>query len=412
LAPAAAAVPTNSSLLSKSSSYSSLDDHNIVVDESLCFSILKALSVAVNTGELEVRSRALRYLFQILNTYGEKMARVFWLRISNEVLFGIFAPVTQGLETNMSEDTSLWLSTTLTQAARQFVGIFAAYYPHLRELQPRILKLLRDCIFQGNEMLAQLGTSCLFQLVRETCAFMTGAEWQCLCDMIAELFESTRADKLFEIQTRAQEPGSKDVEFPELLRKCVLQLLLIQTVNEIITSDAAIQNMPLVHIVQISRSLETSYRFAVKFNQDMDLRTILFKSGFTRSLPNLLQQETTSAASLFAVLLRVLSDDERPDQGAVASDVRERLVQLAIMALEIYRDMRPDEHKRHISSWKPLLLNLLRGLHALDDAEFDQVLPRLYGSLVDVLAQPVPSDVRNALREVLRGCTIQGAENL
>lgn len=57
-------------------------------------------------------------------------------------------------------------------------------------------------------------------------------------------------------------------------------------------------------------SLDESYRFARKFNADKDLRMALWKVGFMRDLPNLLRQESTSAATLVNVLLRMYNDTQ------------------------------------------------------------------------------------------------------
>lgn len=57
-------------------------------------------------------------------------------------------------------------------------------------------------------------------------------------------------------------------------------------------------------------ALDDSYRFARKFNADKELRMALWKVGFMRDLPNLLRQESTSAATLVNVLLRMYSDTQ------------------------------------------------------------------------------------------------------
>lgn len=88
--------------------------------------------------------------------------------------------------------------------------------------------------------------------------------------------------------------------------------------------------------------LDQSYQFARSFNEDKDLRTGLWKvgeygkklfectiietfEGFMKHLPNLLKQESSSAATLVHVLLRMYHD-ARPEHQAARPQIAERLV--------------------------------------------------------------------------------------
>lgn len=91
--------------------------------------------------------------------------------------------------------------------------------------------------------------------------------------------------------------------------------------------------------------LDHSYQFARMFNEDKELRTGLWKvgeftesslgmthtrlmgypSGFMKHLPNLLKQESSSAATLVHILLRMYYDP-RPEHQTVRPQVAERLL--------------------------------------------------------------------------------------
>lgn len=103
--------------------------------------------------------------------------------------------------------------------------------------------------------------------------------------------------------------------FRQIIVKCVLQLLLIETANGLLQNQEVYSTIPPADLLRLMGELDHSYRFAKKFNADKDLRMALWKVGFMKQLPNLLKQESSSAATLVNVLLRMYSDT-RPDHVA------------------------------------------------------------------------------------------------
>jgi brefeldin A-inhibited guanine nucleotide-exchange protein len=55
--------------------------------------------------------------------------------------------------------------------------------------------------------------------------------------------------------------------------------------------------------------LKASYNFAKKFNGNKDLRMRLWKEGFMKQPPNLLKQESGSAACYISILFRMYHDE-------------------------------------------------------------------------------------------------------
>ena len=121
-------------------------------------------------------------------------------------------------------------------------------------------------------------------------------------------------------------------DFQNIIAKCVLHLLIIQTINEIIVSasspegkNTAYLSMKSNHLFMLTGCLEQSYRFAQKFNGDMDLRTSLYKKGFMKQLPNLLKQETTSV-SIYVVILTKMMLDKSEERKSNRSEISKRLI--------------------------------------------------------------------------------------
>ena len=97
--------------------------------------------------------------------------------------------------------------------------------------------------------------------------------------------------------------------FNRIITKCVLQLLMIETVNELFSNDTVYAQIPSPELLRLMALLKKSFLFARKFNGDKDLRMRLWREGFMKQPPNLLKQESGSAATYVSILLRMYHDE-------------------------------------------------------------------------------------------------------
>lgn len=67
--------------------------------------------------------------------------------------------------------------------------------------------------------------------------------------------------------------------FRQIIVKCVLQLLLIETTNDLLRNDEVYNTIPPEHLLRLMGVLDHSYQFARMFNEDKELRTGLWKVG-------------------------------------------------------------------------------------------------------------------------------------
>ena len=97
--------------------------------------------------------------------------------------------------------------------------------------------------------------------------------------------------------------------FNKIITRCVLQLLMIETVNELFSNDAVYAQIPSSELLRLMGLLKGSYSFAKKFNNNKDLRMRLWREGFMKQPPNLLKQESGSAATYISILFRMYHDE-------------------------------------------------------------------------------------------------------
>jgi brefeldin A-inhibited guanine nucleotide-exchange protein len=120
-------------------------------------------------------------------------------------------------------------------------------------------------------------------------------------ETFTSLFENTTANGLFDdtedlvekvkslpdSSSNQQEDYSLDIEvseerqrnFQQVIIKCVLQLMLIQTVNDLLAKDPVYCAYPAPHLMALMGCLGRSFHFAKRFNIDNDLRMALFRFG-------------------------------------------------------------------------------------------------------------------------------------
>lgn len=67
--------------------------------------------------------------------------------------------------------------------------------------------------------------------------------------------------------------------FKQIIVKCVLQLLLIETTNDLLRNNDVYNTIPPTQLLRMMSVLDQSYQFARSFNEDKELRTGLWKVG-------------------------------------------------------------------------------------------------------------------------------------
>jgi brefeldin A-inhibited guanine nucleotide-exchange protein len=185
--------------------------------------------------------------------------------------------------------------------------------------------------------------------------------------------------------------------FKQIIVKCVLQLLLIETTNDLLRNDEVYKTIPPEHLLRLMSVLDHSYQFAREFNDDKDLRTGLWKVGFMKHLPNLLKQESSSAATLVHVLLRMYYDN-RPEHEAARPQIAKQLMPLGLGVLQDYSKLRADTQVKNIAAWTPVVAEILEGFCRFDDKAFARYLPVIYPLATELLSRDMAPEVRQGLK--------------
>jgi len=166
------------------------------------FPILFELSCIVSRCKLDVRTRGLTVLFDIVKTYGDQFEAHWWKDLF-QVLFRIFDNMKlkeNGDDSDFPDRLAIkseWLNTTCNHALYALTDVFSQYFAVVSPLLLHdLFAQLQWCIQQDNEQLARSGISCLENLVLSNGSKFNAESWDSLCQCLHDVFSSTTPSQL------------------------------------------------------------------------------------------------------------------------------------------------------------------------------------------------------------------------
>ncbi|KAJ8265237.1 hypothetical protein COCON_G00143360 [Conger conger] len=437
------------------------------------FPILFELSCIINRCKLDVRTRGLTVMFEIMKSYGHTFEKHWWHDLFR-IIFRIFDNMK--LPEQQTEKTE-WMTTTCNHALYAICDVFTQFYEPLSEvLLADLFTQLQWCVRQDNEQLARSGTNCLENLVILNGEKFSPDVWDITCSCMLEIFQNTSPHALLTWRPASQEEETgdskhMDVEmdsqsqssfektlsergqsqmsnasdeawrgksyakisdqklFACLLIKCVVQLELIQTIDNIVfypatskkedadnmaaaqrdmleeaggETGAAVggageqgmyKHLSPPHLFKLLDCLLESHAFARDFNSNNEQRTALWRAGFKgKSKPNLLKQETSSLACCLRILFRMYSDQQLQ---ASWPDIQTRLLLVCSEALAYFISLTSESHRE---AWTSLLLLLLTKTLRLPDTKFKPHASCYYPHLCEMMQFDLIPELRAVLR--------------
>ena len=183
----------------------------------------------------------------------------------------------------------------------------------------------------------------------------------------------------------------------QIITKCILQLLMIETVNELFSNDDVYARIPSLELLQLMAVVRRSYQFAKRFNSNLDLRARLVHEGFMKQPPNLLKQESGSAAVYISILFRMFGDtgDERT---ANREQTEQALVPLCVDIVRSFIAMDDETQQRNIATWRPVVVEVLEGYAGFQQPDFEKHILTFAPLAVGLLGRSLTHDLQRALQ--------------
>ncbi|RDW69278.1 hypothetical protein BP6252_08298 [Coleophoma cylindrospora] len=189
--------------------------------------------------------------------------------------------------------------------------------------------------------------------------------------------------------------------FNKIITKCVLQLLMIETVNELFSNDAVYARIPSPELLRVMGLLKKSFLFAKKFNENKELRMRLWREGFMKQPPNLLKQESGSAATYVSILLRMYHD-EGEERKSNRADIESALVPLCADIIRGFVQLEEESQQRNIMAWRPVVVDVIEGYTNFPAEGFEKHIDVFYSLAVELLSRDMSVEIRLVLQGLLR----------
>lgn len=188
--------------------------------------------------------------------------------------------------------------------------------------------------------------------------------------------------------------------FNKIITRCVLQLLMIETVNELFSNDAVYAQIPSLELLRLMSLLKSSYSFAKRFNNNKELRMRLWREGFMKQPPNLLKQESGSAATYVNILVRMYHD-EGEERRRSRADTEAALIPLCADIIRSFV-MLDESQPRNIDAWRPVVVDVMEGYTHFSREDFERHIETFYPLGVELLNREPGVEIRQALQALLR----------
>ncbi|KAL5340376.1 hypothetical protein BJX70DRAFT_125081 [Aspergillus crustosus] len=189
--------------------------------------------------------------------------------------------------------------------------------------------------------------------------------------------------------------------FNRIITNCVLQLLMIETVHELFSNDKVYAQIPSHELLRLMGLLKKSYQFAKKFNEAKDLRMQLWRQGFMKSPPNLLKQESGSAATYVHILFRMYHD-ERDERKSSRAETEAALIPLCADIIRGFVQLDEDSQHRNIVAWRPVVIDVIEGYTNFPLEGFNKQIETFYPLVVDLLSRDLNPEIRLSIQSLLQ----------
>uniref|UniRef100_A0A9L0TS42 ADP ribosylation factor guanine nucleotide exchange factor 2 n=1 Tax=Equus caballus TaxID=9796 RepID=A0A9L0TS42_HORSE len=346
------------------------------------FPILFELSCIINRCKLDVRTRGLTVMFEIMKSYGHTFEKHWWQDLFR-IVFRIFDNMK--LPEQQSEKSE-WMTTTCNHALYAICDVFTQFYEALNEvLLSDVFAQLQWCVKQDNEQLARSGTNCLENLVISNGEKFSPAVWDETCNCMLDIFKTTIPHVLLTWRPAGMEEDSSEKHLQDTLDADIH----IETENQ-----GMYKCMSSQHLFKLLDCLQESHSFSKAFNSNYEQRTVLWRAGFKgKSKPNLLKQETSSLACCLRILFRMYVDENRRDSWA---EIQQRLLTVCSEALAYFITVNSESHRE---AWTSLLLLLLTKTLKINDEKFKAHASMYYPYLCEIMQFDLIPELRAVLRK-------------
>ena len=287
------------------------------------FPVLFELSCIINRSKLDIRTRSLTILFDVVKQYGHSYESSWWQDLFS-VLFRLFDVVKLDQKHNSRE----WMDTTCNHALYAMTDVFNEFFDKLSAiLLAEVFSRYKWCMHQENDQLAKSAVSCLENLVITNRNSMDEETVHAVLRFLAELIRSTAS-------LRNSKPSSGHSIHLEVVNS-VHRILFGVALKNSSTSCAVTAGANANVFFSGEKCFEDLAEIIDALLESHESAKALISSSKTSGseMPMLVKQETHAVKCAFDLLLELYHDKSKSSR---QEDVEARFLALLRSSLEYF----------------------------------------------------------------------------
>eukprot|EP00095_Tigriopus_kingsejongensis_P004290 maker-scaffold722_size106786-snap-gene-0.21 protein:Tk04290 transcript:maker-scaffold722_size106786-snap-gene-0.21-mRNA-1 annotation:"GF14256" len=346
------------------------------------------LSCVINKSKLDIRTRSLTILFDIVKQHGQSFEESWW-RDLYQVLFRIFEVGKFDMNDLSLRDHREWIDTTCNHALYAMTDVFSEFYEVLvGVVLTDLLSQYQWCIQQPNEQLSKSAISCFQTLVATNQAKMEADTFGLIISFLADIIKDTSVIVYKE----------EDIVFGRVH----VHLDVLEVSMNVLTSTAygqTIEGPPWFEVLmpdhfqvlkKLLRSLEQS------FNESKSVLEDTPNSSRKRDLSILVKQETKAAECLLTILIELCTSNVGNE---FQKSLEKYFVSFLVNVLGYFLSMTTKTQQEH---WDRMLASISEQILNFQEPMFISAMSSLYNLICDILSIGVSKEFRGVLCQMLK----------
>ncbi|CEF68473.1 LD29171p [Strongyloides ratti] len=408
------------------------------------FPIFSELYYIINDCKLDVRTRSLTVMFDIIKTYGSEFEDEWWKDLFN-VLFKIFD--FSKLRDNPNHKNE-WMTTTCNHALYAVVDVFTKFYNSLIPTQMlAFYELLYFFTEQlENDNLSRSAINCLEILILSCGEKFNTEMWDHTIDLYERIFDITmphcttnllnsispthtkkeinNEENIKKSNELTAKDKSDDQELNILLNQYIAQLELVNSINSLlfkkVTGVTSLENIEEYgstdvfgllntdQLLKLVSSLIKSHKVSREFSTNSVSRTVLWKALFKgKKKLNVVESETKTVNCVLSILFKLIEPGFSEKEQTIVENIYKTLRETCMDCITYYLLLDSASHK---TTWQPIICLILN--HSVEQTKNNTIEGKEFSkSLAPIICKLIENEEPKCIRTLVSNFFEQALKN-
>uniref|UniRef100_A0AC35TRP5 SEC7 domain-containing protein n=1 Tax=Rhabditophanes sp. KR3021 TaxID=114890 RepID=A0AC35TRP5_9BILA len=409
--------------------------------------IFNELNYIINDCKLDVRTRSLTVMFDIIKTYGNEFEEEWWKDLF-KILLKIFDLSKFNDCPNQKKE---WMVTTCDHALYAIVDIFAKFFDSLIPNQLiNFYELLLSFTLQlESDHLPRSAITCLETLIVSCKDSFKPEHWANTIHLYQQILKETSPSCVIVSHQAASPIGDRknmkqngvgavkqnaqEDALNKLFNSYIAQLELVKSIKTLLfqqvqgstngttgleieyTTTDIFSSFTTDQLLSLVESIMKSHRISKGHNSDGDSRTTLWKAAYrdkSKQKLNMIDFEVKTISCVVNILFNLLTPQFKLEEASVTSNIYGSLQNICLESISYYLTLESGSHRQ---IWQPVICSIL--VHSIEqtnqeNGDVSKSAYDLLKALGPVMCDLIESDEPISIRKLLKRFFKQSLTNI